>query len=239
MAEFKKLPTQEELQKILYMGQLQGKSTQDIINENLASNTIKALPDSFFTTAGAGARQAGQFVNRAGNAQDIAKLFPGYTGQTTIPIPARFNFAGKMDPSTGQVIPGGLQTQQIPYGDILKAIKPADVLGLTGTAKAYSDIGAGKAPSPMDVLDTVGLGAAMAKPAQVGFKAGKGLLEAGGRSLAPTAIDMAYRYAGPGSKIDPAMYVYRPTSASNPDPLVGTQFKREYLGGLIDKTIND
>lgn len=240
MAEFKKLPTQAELQQMLYMGQLQGKSPQDIINENLArGTTIKALPESFFTTAGAGARQAGQFVNRAGTAQDLAKLFPGYTGQSTVPIPTSFNFAGKMDPYSGQVIPGGLQTQQIPYGDILKAIKPADVLGLTGTAQAYSDIGAGKAPNTMDVLDTVGLGAAMAKPAQVGFKVGKGLLEAGGRSLAPTAMDMAYKYAGPGSRIDPAMYVYRPTSASNPDPLVGTQFKREYLGGLIDKTIND
>ena len=179
MAEFKKLPTQEELQKMLYMGQLQGKSNEDIINENLArGTTIKALPESFFTTAGAGARQAGQFVNRAGTAQDIAKLFPGYTGQTKVSIPTSYNFAGKMDPSTGQVMPSGLQTQQIPYGDILKAIKPADVLGLTGTSQAYSDIGAGKAPNVMDVLDTVGLGAVMAKPAQLGFKAGKGLLEA-------------------------------------------------------------
>lgn len=179
MAEFRKLPTQEELQKMLYMGQLQGKSTQDIINENLASGTtIKALPENFFATAGAGARQAGQFVNRAGTAQDIAKLFPGYTGQTKVSIPTSYNFAGKMDPYSGQAMPSGLQTQQIPYGDILKAIKPADVLGLTGTQQAYSDIGAGKAPSPMDVLDVVGLGAATVKPAQLGFKAGKGLLEA-------------------------------------------------------------
>ena len=179
MAEFKKLPTQAELQQMLYMGQLQGKSTQDIINENLArGTTIKALPESFFTTAGAGARQAGQFVNQAGTAQDLAKLFPGYTGKATIPIPTRFNFAAKMDPYSGQAIPGGLQTQQIPYGDILKAIKPADVLGLTGTQQAYSDIGAGKVPSPMDVLDVAGLGAATVKPAQLGFKASKGLLEA-------------------------------------------------------------
>jgi hypothetical protein len=60
-----------------------------------------------------------------------------------------------------------------------------------------------------------------------------------GRALAPNAAEMAYKYIGPGSKLDPAMYVYRPTSPSNPDPLVGTQFKREYMGGLIDKTIND
>lgn len=179
MAEFRKLPTQAELQQMLYAGQLQGKSTQDIINENLASGTtIKALPENFFTTAGAGAKKAAQFVNQAGTAQDIAKLFPGYTGQTTVPIPTSFNLAGKMDPYSGKVIPSGLQTQQIPYSDILKAIKPADVLGLTGTAQAYSDIGAGKAPKPMDVLDTVGLGAVMAKPAQLGFKTGKGLLEA-------------------------------------------------------------
>jgi len=60
-----------------------------------------------------------------------------------------------------------------------------------------------------------------------------------GRALAPNAAELAYKYVGPGSNMDPAMYVYRPTSPSNPDPLVGTQFKREYIGGLLDKTIND
>lgn len=60
-----------------------------------------------------------------------------------------------------------------------------------------------------------------------------------GRALAPNAAELAYKYIGPGSKMDPAMYVYRPTSPKNPDPLVGTQFKREDMGGLVDKTIND
>lgn len=35
------------------------------------------------------------------------------------------------------------------------------------------------------------------------------------------------------------MNIYRPTSPSNPDPLVGTQFKREDIGGLVDKNIID
>jgi hypothetical protein len=194
MAEFKKLPTQAELQQMLYMGQLQGKSNQDIINENLASNTIKALPENFFTKAGAGARQAGQFVNRAGNAQQILNtLFPSNIGnsQFQVSIPTSFNFSPKMDPSTGQVIPGGLQTQSIPMASILQAIKPADMLGLTGTAKAYEDIGAGKAPSPMDVLDVAGVGA-------LGLGASKGLLKTGietGKFIAPKVGQMAEQYA--------------------------------------------
>jgi hypothetical protein len=64
----------------------------------------------------------------------------------------------KQDPMGG-VIPSGLQTQQVNVDQLLKAIKPADVLGLTEAQQAYTDIGMGKAPNPMDVLDVAGLGA--------------------------------------------------------------------------------
>lgn len=232
MAEFQRMPTQEELQKILYMGQMQGKTTQEIINENLnKGGTVKPLPENFFTTASAGAKRAGDYINRAGTAADVAKLFPGYQPETKVTIPTSFNVVPKMDPYSGQVGGTGINTQQVPIGNVLQQIKPADVLGVSGAERAYGDIGVGKAPQPMDVVDTLGLGAS-------GMAAGKGLLTAG-RALAPNAAEMVYKYIGPGSKIDPAMYVYRPTSPKNPDPLVGTQFKREDLGGLVDKTIND
>lgn len=71
----------------------------------------------------------------------------------------------------GGVIPGGLQTQQLNVDQLLKAIKPADVLGLTGAQQAYTDVGMGKAPNPMDVLDVAGLGA-------VGYGVGRTALKA-------------------------------------------------------------
>ena len=170
MAEFQRMPTQEELQKILYMGQMQGKTTQEIINENLnKGGTVKPLPENFFTTASAGAKRAGDYINRAGTAADVAKLFPGYQPETKVTIPTSFNVVPKVDPYSGQIGNTGINTQQIPIGNVLQQIKPADVLGVSGAERAYGDIGAGKAPQPMDVVDTLGLGAA-------GMAAGKGLL---------------------------------------------------------------
>lgn len=170
MAEFQRMPTQEELQKILYMGQMQGKTTQEIINENLnKGGTIKPLPENFFTTASAGAKRAGDYINRAGTAADVAKLFPGYQPETKVTIPTSFNVVPKMDPYSGQVGGTGINTQQMPIGNVLQQIKPADVLGVSGAERAYGDIGAGKAPQPFDVVDTLGLGAG-------GIAAGKGLL---------------------------------------------------------------
>lgn len=170
MAEFSRLPTQEELSRMLYQMQLGNRSQQDIINENLAKgSTVKPIPDNIFQKMAGGAQTAKEQVNRLGNASDIAKLFPGYTGQSQVTIPTGYNFAAKQDPSGG-VVPAGMQTQQINIDQLLKAIKPADVLGITGAQQAYSDVGMGKAPKPMDVLDIAGLGIA-------GLGAGKGLLE--------------------------------------------------------------
>jgi hypothetical protein len=170
MAEFRKLPTQQELQQILFMQGLRPQSTQDILQQNLQSQTIKPLPENVFQKIAGGARRAGQIVNQAGTAADVAKLFPGYTGQSQVNIPTGFNFAPKQDPMGG-VIPQGLQTQQMNVGQLLQAIKPADVLGISGAERAYSDIGMGKAPQPMDVVDTLALGAG-------GLVGTKGLLKA-------------------------------------------------------------
>lgn len=172
MAEFQRMPTQEELQRILFMSQTQGRSVQDLINENLAKgSTVKSLPDNFFTTASAGAKRAGEYINRAGTAADVAKLFPGYQPETKVTIPTSFSVVPKVDPYSGQVMPTGIQTQQAPIGNVLQQIKPADVLGVSGAERAYGDIGAGKAPQPFDVIDTLGVGAA-------GMAGAKGLLGA-------------------------------------------------------------
>ena len=173
MAEYR-VPTQQELDRLLYMQGMQGKSNQQIIDENLArGSTIQALPENFFQTASAGARRVGNYVNQAGNLQQIVnKLFPSNIGNTqaNVQIPTSFNFAPKQAP-TGEVLPAGLQTQSVPVASILQAIKPADVLGISGAERAYGDIGAGKAPQPLDVVDTLGVGA-------MGLGATSGLLKA-------------------------------------------------------------
>ena len=171
MAEFRKLPTQAELQQMLFMESMRVKTPQEIAQENLAKGTtIKPIPENVFQKMAGGARTAGEFVNRAGTAADVAKLFPGYTGQSTVNIPTSFNFAPKQAP-TGEIIPGGLQTQPVQVNQLLKAIKPADVLGISGAERAYSDVGLGKAPQPLDVLDVAGVGA-------IGYGAGKTALKA-------------------------------------------------------------
>lgn len=171
MAEFRKLPTQAELQQMLFMESMRTKTPQEIAQENLAKGTtIKPIPENVFQKMAGGARTAGEFVNRAGTAADVAKLFPGYTGQSTVNIPTSFNFAPKQAP-TGEIIPGGLQTQPVQVNQLLKAIKPADVLGISGAERAYTDVGLGKAPQPLDVLDVAGLGA-------IGYGAGKTALKA-------------------------------------------------------------
>jgi hypothetical protein len=173
MAEYR-VPTQSELDRLLYMQGMQGKSNQQIIDENLArGSTIQSLPENFFQTASAGARRVGDYVNQAGNVQQIVnKLFPSNIGnsQRQVPIPTSFNFAPKQAP-TGEVIPAGLQTQSVPVASILQAIKPADVLGISGAERTYGALGAGKAPQPLDVVDTLGVGA-------IGLGATGGLLKA-------------------------------------------------------------
>jgi len=159
MAEFRKLPTQAELQNMLFMEQMRVKTPQQIAQEALASGTtVTPIPENVFQKIAGGAGIAKEYVNRAGSAADLAKLFPGYKPETRVNIPTGYNFAPKQAP-TGEIIPGGLQTQNVNLGQVLGAIKPADVLGISGAERAYSDIGAGKAPQPLDVLDVAGLGA--------------------------------------------------------------------------------
>lgn len=175
MAEFRKLPTQAELQKMLFMEQMRVKSPQEIAQEALASGTtVTPIPENVFQKIAGGAGIAKEYVNRAGTAADLAKLFPGYQPQAKVTIPTGYNFAPKQAP-TGEVIPGGLQTQNVNLGQVLGAIKPADVLGISGAERAYSDIGAGKAPQPLDVLDVVGLGATGLVGGKAALRATKGV----------------------------------------------------------------
>lgn len=175
MAEFRKLPTQAELQNMLFMEQMRVKNPQQIAQEALASGTtVSPIPENVFQKIAGGAGIAKEYVNRAGSAADLAKLFPGYKPETRVNIPTGYNFAPKQAPS-GEIIPGGLQTQNVNLGQVLQAIKPADVLGISGAERAYSDIGAGKAPQPLDVLDVAGLGATGLVGGKAALRATKGV----------------------------------------------------------------
>jgi hypothetical protein len=168
MAEMTRQLTQAEVDRILF-NQRMNMQPQSIQNLNPSvSGSVTPIPQNLFQRMGLGAKASGDYVNRAGTAADVAKLFPGYTGQSQFNIPTGFNFAPKQSP-TGEVIPGGLQTNQVNVNQLLSAIKPADVLGLTGAQQAYTDVGIGRVPNPMDVVDTLALGAG-------GIAAGKGLL---------------------------------------------------------------
>lgn len=175
MAEFRKLPTQAELQNMLFMEQMRVKNPQQIAQEALASGTtVTPIPENVFQKIAGGAGIAKEYVNRAGSAADLAKLFPGYKPETRVNIPTGYNFAPKQAP-TGEVIPGGLQTQNVNLGQVLGAIKPADVLGISGAERAYTDVGLGKAPQPLDVLDVAGLGATGLVGGKAALRATRGM----------------------------------------------------------------
>jgi hypothetical protein len=112
---------------------------------------------------------------------------------------------------------------------------PAAVKTLENTAYGLSNVtGSGMATKLRpEAKETVGNLLPVAPVA--GRMAAKGAIAAS-KYAAPTVGGLLDDYA---TKTGLKMYAYRPTSPSNPDPLVGTQFKRENLGGLVDKNITD
>lgn len=230
MAEMPRQLTQAEVDRILF-NQRMGMQTTPPSVQNLnpnVSGSVTPIPQNLFQRMGLGAKAAGDYVNRAGTAADIAKLFPGYTGQSQVNIPTGFNFAPKQDPMGG-VIPGGLQTQQVNVNQLLSAIKPADVLGLTGAQQAYTDVGMGKAPKPMDVVDTLALGAG-------GIAAGKGLLGAAkGLKNAPVGLSVqdapGLLQAAPKSDIGFYSAVEQAAMASPRKSATGQAFLNDIMKG--------
>lgn len=186
MAEMPRQLSQAEIDRILFLqskgldprGRVPTQSIQNL--QQRTSGTVTPVSPNVAQLAAGGAERVGKFVNQlfpnaeqlvAANPLNLERLFPTTNAQPQVTIPTGFNFAPKQAP-TGEVIPGGLQTQQVDMNQLLRAIQPADMLGLTGAQQAYTDIGLGKAPQPMDVAETMALGAS-------GLAAGRGLLKAG------------------------------------------------------------
>jgi hypothetical protein len=185
MAEMTRQLTQAEINRILFnqsmgldpRGQVPMPSIQNL--QQRTSGNIAPVSPNIAQLAAGGANRVGQFLNQIlPNAQQVVelnplnleRLFPTVNAQPQVTIPTGFNFAPKQAP-TGEVIPGGLQSQQVNLNQLLSAIKPADVLGVSGAERAYTDVGMGKAPNTMDVIDTLALGAG-------GMAAGKNILGA-------------------------------------------------------------
>lgn len=198
MAEMPRQLSQAEIDRILFLqskgldprGRVPTQSIQNL--QQRTSGTVTPVSPNVAQLAAGGAERVGKFVNQlfpnaeqlvAANPLNLERLFPTTNAQPQVTIPTGFNFAPKQAP-TGEVIPGGLQTNQVNVNQLLSAIKPADVLGLTGAQQAYTDVGMGRAPKPMDVLDTLALGAG-------GMAAGKGLLGAAkGLKNAPVGLSV-------------------------------------------------
>jgi hypothetical protein len=177
--------TQAEIDRILFnqrmgldpRGQVPMPSVQNL--QQRTSGTITPINPNAAQLAASGAGRVAQFLNQilpnaqqvvTANPLNLEALFPTATAPAQVTIPTGFNFGPEQKP-TGEVLPGGLQTNQVNLNQLLSAIKPADVLGVTGAQRAYTDIGIGKAPNPMDVLDMATLGA-------VGYGTGKAALKA-------------------------------------------------------------
>lgn len=195
MAEMPRQLTQAEIDRILFLqskgldsrGRVPVPSIQNI--QQRTSGTITPVAENPAQLAAAGAGRVGKFLNQilpnaqqvvTANPLNLEALFPTTTAPAQVTIPTGFNFAPKQQP-TGEVLPGGLQTNQVNLNQLLSAIKPADVLGVTGAQQAYTDVGMGKAPNPMDVLDVTGLGA-------TGLLSGKTAVNAL-RNVSKTGID--------------------------------------------------
>ena len=102
----------------------------------------------------------------------------------------------------------GVQTAKVPTTDILDALKMSDITGGTGASNLLESVGKGYAPDPMDVLDTLGLGAAGYGVAKAGAKGVKGTVLAGKEAKAAKEIETAgTKYAtqqeGPFFRVQP------------------------------------
>jgi hypothetical protein len=180
MAEMPRQLTQAEIDRILFQQKMnmQPQSIQNLSRN--VSGAVTPVAPNFAQMAAGGASRVGQFLNQilpnaqqvvAANPLNLERLFPTTNAQPQVTIPTGFNFAPKQD-TMGGVIPGGLQSQQVDMNQLLRAIQPADMLGVSSAERVYTDVGMGKAPNTMDVIDTLALGAG-------GMAAGRGLLKAG------------------------------------------------------------
>lgn len=123
--------------------------------------------------------------------------------ESTLTIPYEFQRS-----ATNPKVVTGVNTAKVPTTDILDALKMSDITGGTGASNLLGSVGKGYAPDPMDVLDTLGLGAVGYGVAKAGAKGVKGTVLAGKEAKAAKEIETAgTKYAtqqeGPFFRVQP------------------------------------
>ena len=213
-------------EQMLYMDQMRPKTDNqiatDIIRES--SPDLKPPPGNFLNRAATGAGQAADLVNKyAPKAYDkipkkVTSLAPfGFLGLnqgfqnllaqssedvSNAEVPTSMTF-GKIEPGTNLYkISPEFGEGRTTVGKIAKAIKPSDLLGLNSAKNVYSDLSYGQAPEPMDVLDTVGLGAGMTQLGRAGLKGASSVARAGAPYVAEGLTDLVSKYG-----VDPRMNI--------------------------------
>jgi hypothetical protein len=199
-------------EQMMYMESLRPQSgsevAQRIIRES--SPELKPAPGNFFQRAATGAGQAADLVNKyLPKALVVPDKYvqPSKLTQTVreTQVPTSFKFFPSVDTATGEMQPAGFGEGRMPAGKILDAIKPADLIGLTGAQKTYSALGYGQRPEPLDVLDTFGLGAGMTQLGKAGFRGASSVARAGAPYVAEGLTELSSKYG-----VDPRMYVVKP-----------------------------
>lgn len=199
-------------EQMLYMDQLRPQSGSEVAKRIIkeSSPELKPAPGNFFQRAATGAGQAADLVNKhLPKALVVPDKYvePSKLTQTIreTQVPTSLKFFPSVDTMTGEMQPAGFGEGRMPAGKILDAIKPADLLGITGAQKTYSALGYGQTPEPMDVLDTFGLGAGMAQLGRTGFRGASKVARAGAPYAAEGLERMVEKY-----DLDPRMYVVKP-----------------------------
>jgi len=120
--------------------------------------------------------------------------------ESTVTLPTRYTRS-----PTNPNVAVGVETSKVPVTDALNSVKMSDLVGGTGVSNVLGSVGKGYAPSPLDVLDTVGAGA-------VGYKAAKA-----GVKTAKKASDMLKELKTPAqvaANVEPALDAATPAAAS-------------------------
>jgi hypothetical protein len=196
-------------EQMIYMDQMRPKSGaeigQRIIQES--SPDLKPPPGNFFQRAATGAGQAADLVNKyLPKALVIPEKYVEPSKLATAvketEVPTSFKFFPSIDTMTGEMQPAGFGDQRVKVGKVMDAIKPADLLGITSAEKVYGNLGYGQAPEPLDVLDTVGLGAGMTQLGRAGFRGASNVARAGAPYVAEGLTDLVSKYG-----VDPRMNI--------------------------------
>lgn len=213
-------------EQMLYMQQMRprsgGQIATDIISQS--SPDLKPAPGNFFQRASEGARIAGDLVNKYAPKvyekipQKITSLAPfGFVGLNqgfqdllsqsrkdviNTEVPTSLKIIPSIDTATGEMQPAGFGEGRTTVGKVVKAIKPADLLGISSAERVYGNLGYGQAPEPLDVLDTLGLHAGMLQAGKAGFKGASTLARAGAPYAAEGLTNLVSKYG-----VDPRMNI--------------------------------